>query len=204
MRICRECKVGFKPTYSRSSFCSNECRDKWRAGYKHRYDVAKRKPRLPQACENCKTLFVRPQNSFKLGKFCSRKCQQATNWQSHYAENRSVLIARAQKREQTRRTEIKKTDPAAYTRMRFVEHIKGKYGISGEQYDQMVHNCSGCCACCERPTSRLLVDHDHATGATRGLLCNRCNVLAGYLEKNPHLVELALAYLQKHKATVAA
>jgi hypothetical protein len=51
------------------------------------------------------------------------------------------------------------------------------YGITSEQYDELLklqdHRCAICRA---RPkTKRLAVDHDHKTGAVLGLLCSRCN-----------------------------
>ena len=38
------------------------------------------------------------------------------------------------------------------------------------------------CAVCRKPTLRMVVDHDHESGAIRGLLCRRCNVLAQDVE----------------------
>ena len=44
-------------------------------------------------------------------------------------------------------------------------------------YDSMLSKQNGVCAICGRPpkTRRLDIDHDHKTGAIRGLLCVRCN-----------------------------
>ena len=51
------------------------------------------------------------------------------------------------------------------------------YGITGDDYDALLALQGGKCAICRaRPRSkRLAVDHDHKTGAVRGLLCSRCN-----------------------------
>lgn len=51
------------------------------------------------------------------------------------------------------------------------------YGLTGEQYDALLDLQGGGCAVCgARPKSkRLAVDHDHRTGAVRGLLCKRHN-----------------------------
>lgn len=49
-----------------------------------------------------------------------------------------------------------------------------KFGLSVEQYQQMLKAQREACAIC-RKKKRLHVDHDHVTGAVRGLLCNRCN-----------------------------
>lgn len=50
------------------------------------------------------------------------------------------------------------------------------YGISTADYDEMHESQGGVCAICGRTDQRRLsVDHDHVTGAIRGLLCTACN-----------------------------
>ena len=51
------------------------------------------------------------------------------------------------------------------------------YGITGDDYEALLKRQGGKCAICRaRPKSkRLAVDHNHKTGAVRGLLCSRCN-----------------------------
>lgn len=45
----------------------------------------------------------------------------------------------------------------------------------------------------------LYVDHDHRTGAVRGLLCPKCNSAIGLLDESPERFAAALAYLEKHR-----
>ena len=40
------------------------------------------------------------------------------------------------------------------------------------------------------------IDHDHATGIYRGILCNRCNSGIGFLQDNPVLAERMVEYLK--------
>lgn len=82
-----------------------------------------------------------------------------------------------------------------------------KFKITPEQYDEMLAAQDSLCALCLRhertKSKRLAVDHCHATGLVRGLLCGPCNVVLGYIE-NPEWFGRAQAYLEKHKARGAA
>ena len=50
-------------------------------------------------------------------------------------------------------------------------------GVTPDEYARMLAAQDGHCALCPNTpkTRRLSVDHDHKTGAVRGLLCYRCN-----------------------------
>lgn len=73
------------------------------------------------------------------------------------------------------------------------------YGISLEQYNEMLEAQDGRCAVCAEPPSiqRLHVDHDHRTGRVRGLLCMPCNRAIGNLKDDPERVKRLLEYLVK-------
>lgn len=58
-----------------------------------------------------------------------------------------------------------------------------------------------CLICGQRPTRSLAVDHDHSTGAIRGLLCGPCNTGMGHLKDNPMLLEKAAQYLRERMTT---
>jgi Recombination endonuclease VII len=72
-------------------------------------------------------------------------------------------------------------------------HRKARaYGLTLEQYDALVVAHDGSCAICGRQPEQLVVDHDHATGAVRGMLCHQCNLGLGLLERH---LEAAMRYL---------
>lgn len=63
------------------------------------------------------------------------------------------------------------------------------------------------CALCQLPLTKPVLDHDHSTGAVRGVLHNGCNALLGKVENNYKrygVVNLAAflngtaQYLQRH------
>jgi hypothetical protein len=58
-------------------------------------------------------------------------------------------------------------------------HLMRLYGITLEQYDELLqrqdHKCPVCLRGKEEFTTNLAVDHDHISGEIRGLLCNYCN-----------------------------
>lgn len=95
----------------------------------------------------------------------------------------------------------------------FDAHLRRKFGITLEQYNAMLAEQGGVCAICGDPPTiqsgiskghkqgrqtkpRLVVDHDHATGKIRGLLCIPCNRGIGFLKDDPVIVRFALKYLE--------
>lgn len=75
-----------------------------------------------------------------------------------------------------------------------------KYGITVDDYDDMLFKQNNCCAICGSPKGaagkRLAVDHSHQTGAVRGLLCDECNTGLGKFKDDPSLLARAIEYLR--------
>ena len=74
-----------------------------------------------------------------------------------------------------------------------------KYGITLAQKHEMLAAQGGRCAICliDNPTTfrPWHVDHDHATGKVRGILCHHCNMAAGAVKDNPTTAMRLVAYL---------
>jgi hypothetical protein len=85
-------------------------------------------------------------------------------------------------------------------------HLSCNYGISRAEFDKMAEEQAGRCAVCDtvpQPTSdgrrTLGVDHDHATGKVRALLCTTCNLGLGAFRDDPELLRMAADYLEAHR-----
>lgn len=84
--------------------------------------------------------------------------------------------------------------------------LKWKFGITPEDYELMLAVQGGVCAICEQPSprrTRLDIDHDHATGEIRGLLCTFCNRAIGMLRDRPIVAARAARYLLGDNAIAA-
>ena len=61
------------------------------------------------------------------------------------------------------------------------QHLKKKYGLTIEQYNQMVQEQESKCKICLIVKDKLEVDHVHdTTKRVRGLLCHNCNTMLGH------------------------
>jgi hypothetical protein len=85
----------------------------------------------------------------------------------------------------------------------FVRGLKRNYDMTPEQYSELLSKQNNSCACCGKHVSefkrRLHVDHDHATGRVRALLCTLCNPLVGFAKENINRLEMTITYLNKFK-----
>jgi len=81
-----------------------------------------------------------------------------------------------------------------------VSRWRNKYKIDGmtiERYEQMSARQGGACKICRREISGevLFLDHRHATGWVRGLLCRGCNIGLGGFNDNPVWLIRAAIYI---------
>lgn len=104
----------------------------------------------------------------------------------YYARHRDKVLERSKEWRENNREQynlymlnMKQTDPEFYKLRARRYNLKREYGLSLDQYDELLERQKGCCAICGRHQSglnkTLAVDHSHRTKRVRGLLCTGCN-----------------------------
>lgn len=79
----------------------------------------------------------------------------------------------------------------------WARRVLREYGLTAEGYKNLLDAQAGLCAICrEGSEQRLHVDHCHATGRVRGLLCFRCNATLGKVEDSVDLLHQMITYLE--------
>jgi hypothetical protein len=130
---------------------------------------------------------------------------------AHYLKNREKIIARAAAWHKQNRERYSRY--VAEYRKRHVEknrlyfrdnYLLKKYGLTFAEMQQMLATQGFKCALCGDPIDEVTrnVDHDHATGVNRALLCDKCNWALGLLKDSPELLEKAAAYVRGFRAAV--
>lgn len=151
-------------------------------------------------CRRCKTA---PRNELRsrggTGSMCGacRREQQRAN----YAANPEPAKARSRAYHQAN-LDVNRVKARAHMMLR-------KYGITPDQYQDRLALQGGACAICggREPGMAhmlvpLVVDHDHTTGAVRGLLCVQCNAGLGQFADDPARLIAAAAYLRSRAAAL--
>lgn len=90
--------------------------------------------------------------------------------------------------------------------------LKRYYGMTGEQYGQMLADQCGLCAICKRPETAMAngkpkvmhVDHCHKTGVVRALLCNNCNPMLGHAKDDIETLRAAADYIEHHTSKIVS
>lgn len=76
-----------------------------------------------------------------------------------------------------------------------VHHLDITYGLSLEDWHELLDKQNGVCAICGESFDKLCVDHDHKTGQVRGLLCDKCNKGLGQFNDDVNKLARAIQYL---------
>ena len=140
--------------------------------------------RKVRSCGQCGVEFRGLKSLCNQCRYENTREQRRENWERWAAENPS------------------------YRHKRGEAHMIAKYGINADDYQRMHDEQNGLCAICNRPETalgrfgkmkRLSVDHDHATGRVRALLCARCNPALGLFDDDVERVRAAADYLAQFK-----
>jgi hypothetical protein len=150
-------------------------------------------------CRDCRALYrkklaARPK-IIRLLKTCSLCRLEKTV--EHFLSDRRSLDGFASRCKECRR--INRTpEDAEKARRRF---LKWKFGITLEEYNTILEQQESACAICCQPNSwerNFDVDHNHATGAIRGILCSACNTAIGLIAEDPCRAIRLARYLAQH------
>jgi predicted nucleic acid-binding Zn ribbon protein len=173
-RTCRECGCAIPVDVpGNAKVCSIACGIKWqnrkKSDRKHAASMARRATRGP--CAHCGDPIPVTLNASAV--YCSRECRIKAN-----------SIAQ---------------------RLRMPHYMREyMYGVTQDQYEAMLAAQDGVCAICrsaEWPApvkgGRPHVDHSHASGKVRGLLCGHCNNGLGQFGDDPARLRAAADYLER-------
>lgn len=126
----------------------------------------------------------------------NRRCRECTNSSSREKNQKWRKANPEKRREQSRK--YRAAEPEKVRR----SQRKSRYKITEQAYVSIVESQCGVCDICHQPfNGKPHLDHDHATGRVRGLLCHGCNLGIGLLGDDPVRLESALEYLLVHRAS---
>lgn len=131
-------------------------------------------------CKRC-----RKRGEFSAGYKICKKCR-AKAGRKYYARA-SVKKAKQSYNKKRRQT------TASARRLKF-------YGLTPEKYEAMLVEQKGECAICHKVMAKPCIDHCHATGKVRQLLCDRCNQGLGFFDDDPARLNEAADYVSFWKA----
>jgi len=148
---------------------------------------------LMKTCTKCKETKEKDQfcrnkkTKDKLDSWCKKcKSKEAHNW---IKNNREQFNKRCRESGQHKK-QSKKDQRLIY-----------KYGITAQDYEDMLKNQGGVCAICQEfklygKQQRMHVDHCHETNKVRGILCQGCNLAIGKFKDNVERMERAINYIK--------
>lgn len=122
------------------------------------------------------------------------KARYKRYYQSTQEEQRKKSKIRYSEKKDEIRSKIKEYYKANPDKIKDTK-LRSQYGISLEEWNYMYQKQNGRCAICRKQTETLVVDHDHESGAVRGLLCNSCNSALGFIYDDISIIEKIKSYL---------
>lgn len=108
--------------------------------------------------------------------------------QKYRDSNRELIRAKS--------AEYYRTHPEEYAEYGRLRRLR-RFGLSDEDYEALFSRQDGRCAICQVAFIKTPhIDHNHATGSVRGLLCGPCNQGVGQFDDSPERLAAAIRYLE--------
>lgn len=157
-----------------------------------------------ERCLKCKTDAARARRERWSKKNALVEAEMKRAWRKAHPDKKKAASDAWRKANKERWNETgkawKKRHPSA---MRIYQ--LRKHSLTPETFAVLLESQGGKCAICGTsewggPGKRPHVDHDHKTGAVRGLLCVRCNSGIGQFKESTQRLLLAVDYLIEHGA----
>lgn len=136
--------------------------------------------------------------------------------QAYYERNKDAFRERKEKwRRENPEAYLKKQREYARKQRQhvFVDGVKvpgkpklNEYNLTQDHYIELHKSQKGSCAICytdlnELKSNDIHIDHNHSTGAVRGILCRFCNNGLGMFRDSAKALRSAIDYLEKHSVT---
>ena len=82
-------------------------------------------------------------------------------------------------------------------------NLKKNHNITLDEFHEKLKAQSGKCEICQKPFRSysgrgIHVDHNHATGKIRGILCYNCNLMIGFAADSKSTLENAVSYIDRY------
>ncbi len=130
----------------------------------------------------------------------------AKSYAGHKRETDNARVKKMERDSKKRRRVVAEDAQRGYWRF---YSAKRNYGITEIQFRQMHADQNGKCATCSKEIiifgthadrqKLACIDHCHKTGMVRGLLCNQCNLVVGYLGDSIDVAKRIIIYLRGEK-----
>jgi hypothetical protein len=144
-------------------------------------------------CRSCHNVYMREYNLNNRDKINKRKREQ-------YQENRGSYRSDQSEYRRNNKEKVRAWHKTYYNNNKDKyrnSSLINNFGITLEQYKDMLSLQNGLCAICGKSPEKLVVDHSHETGKVRGLLCSNCNVGLGLFGDSQEILNSAADYLEK-------
>lgn len=187
------CLTLFQMTHAKQKYCCVPCAN-----------IGMRKYPISFICEECEKEST-PSPSKRCGRrFCKLECYEKNKQKVRFNEEGDIISSYCQECKETlpigsfnynRRT--KHGRECYCSSCSYIIKTARKLKVSKEEIKRFL--TVDICQICGSTDKRLVIDHDHLTNKIRGRICEKCNVVIGFVDENIQILYNIISYIQSHK-----